>query len=168
MTEYRHRETGEIKTQGQWRRVHLNTSFPRVWTDETLEFLKVDPVLSVDPPTPGKFQKIEKNGAIQDENGNWVENWELVPMFSEYTDEEGVTHTVAEQEAMHQANLDVEAAYEVRERRDQALRETDYLALSDNTLSEEMAVYRQALRDITSHENFPHLNTVDWPTKPAV
>ena len=41
------------------------------------------------------------------------------------------------------------------------------MALSDNTLTEEMAAYRQALRDITSHANWPYLNEADWPVKPA-
>lgn len=27
--------------------------------------------------------------------------------------------------------------------------------------------YRQALRDITSHVNFPFLNEEDWPVKPV-
>jgi hypothetical protein len=28
-------------------------------------------------------------------------------------------------------------------------------------------VYRQALRDITDHVNFPYLADEDWPVKPA-
>lgn len=31
--------------------------------------------------------------------GTWEQRWEVVPRFTEYTDEQGVTHTVAEQEA---------------------------------------------------------------------
>lgn len=54
----------------------------------------------------------------------------------------------------------------VRDRRDALLAETDYLALSDNTLSADMTTYRQALRDITDHDNFPDLEDADWPTKP--
>ena len=38
----------------------------------------------------------------------------------------------------------------VREKRDRLLKETDYLALSDNTLSTEMTTYRQNLRDLTT------------------
>jgi hypothetical protein len=37
-------------------------------------------------------------------------------------------------------------------------------ALSDNTMSTEMAAYRQALRDITAQGGFPY--SVTWPTKP--
>jgi hypothetical protein len=57
-------------------------------------------------------------------------------------------------------------AKSVRMKRDQLISETDYLALSDNTMSEAMVVYRQALRDITDHVNFPNLADADWPTKP--
>lgn len=31
--------------------------------------------------------------------GTWEQRWEVVPRFTEYTDDQGVTHTVAEQEA---------------------------------------------------------------------
>ena len=161
MTEYRHRATGEVKTQGQWRKIHSNTSFPRVWTEATLDFLNVDPVLSAPQPTPGKYQTVKKDGAIQDAKGNWIENWVAVDMFA--TDDEG---TKAEKEAAYQAGLDATAARNVRNQRNSLLSQTDYLALSDTTLSEEMATYRQALRDITSHANFPHLEEGDWPTKP--
>ena len=37
---------------------------------------------------------------------------------------------------------------EIREIRNQQLSETDYLAMSDNTMSEEMKTYRQSMRDI--------------------
>ena len=52
----------------------------------------------------------------------------------------------------------------LREERDRLLAETDYLALSDNTLSAAMTTYRQALRDIT--DTYSDLDTVVWPTKP--
>ena len=53
---------------------------------------------------------------------------------------------------------------EIRAKRNKLLAETDYLALSDNTLSSDMAAYRQALRDVTSQAGFP--TNVTWPTKP--
>jgi hypothetical protein len=54
---------------------------------------------------------------------------------------------------------------EIRAKRNSLLAETDYLALSDTTLSSDMAAYRQALRDITSQSGFP--TSVTWPTKPT-
>ena len=52
----------------------------------------------------------------------------------------------------------------VRNKRDQLLKETDWMALSDVTMSAEMTSYRQALRDITGQAGFPY--SVTWPTKP--
>jgi hypothetical protein len=54
----------------------------------------------------------------------------------------------------------------VRKQRDRLITDTDWMALSDNTLTAEWATYRQALRDITDHVNFPHLQEADWPVKP--
>lgn len=68
-----------------------------------------------------------------------------------------------------QAELDRLAAaqplVELREERNRRLAETDYLALSDVTLSTEMAEYRQALRDLPDNTSDPANPT--WPVKPS-
>ena len=51
--------------------------------------------------------------------------------------------------------------------RNQKLKETDWYACSDITMSDDMKTYRQALRDITKHENWPNLEDSDWPTPPS-
>lgn len=56
-----------------------------------------------------------------------------------------------------------EAEQAIRNKRDQLLAETDWMALSDVTMSTEMQSYRQALRDITGQAGFPY--SVTWPTK---
>ena len=53
---------------------------------------------------------------------------------------------------------------DVRAQRDIYLKETDWWALSDVTMTQEQIDYRQALRDISSQDRFPY-GTV-WPTKP--
>jgi hypothetical protein len=59
------------------------------------------------------------------------------------------------------------AIKDLRAKRDRLIAETDYLALSDQTLSTEMATYRQALRDITNGiTTVEQANNVTWPTKP--
>ena len=56
----------------------------------------------------------------------------------------------------------------LRERRNVLLVETDYLALSDNTLADNMKTYRQELRDLTSGlDTVDKVNNVTWPTKPS-
>ena len=52
----------------------------------------------------------------------------------------------------------------VRNQRNRLLSDTDWMALSDNTMTPEWASYRQALRDITEQTGFPY--SVVWPTKP--
>ena len=165
MSEYRHTETGEVKTQGQWRSHYSNVSLPRAWKQATLDGLNLEAVLAAPKPTPAAYQTVVRDGVSQDANGNWVENWDLAWMFSDTT-EDGVTTTKAEHEAAYQATLDAKAGEAVRTKRNTLLAETDYMALSDVTMSSAMTTYRQALRDITTHANFPNLDEADWPTKP--
>lgn len=59
------------------------------------------------------------------------------------------------------------AIADVRSKRDALIAATDYLALSDNTLSSEMTTYRQNLRDITNGvDTVDKCNAISWPTKP--
>jgi hypothetical protein len=44
--------------------------------------------------------------------------------------------------------------------------ENCWTGMTDVTMAADMTTYRQALRDITAHENFPDLETEDWPTAP--
>ena len=58
-------------------------------------------------------------------------------------------------------------AKEVRQVRNLLLSESDWTQVPDSPVdSTAWATYRQALRDITAHANFPYLTEADWPTKP--
>lgn len=52
----------------------------------------------------------------------------------------------------------------LRQARFDLLAETDFYGHSDVVMSDAMAAYRQALRDIT--ETYTSLDDVVWPTKP--
>lgn len=163
MGEYRNRTTGEVKTQGQWRAANPNISLPKVWNENVYEVLDIDPVFSGTKPTEvGAYQNVVRDGVVQDSDGNWVENWVVVDMFAD----DETLGTKAEQEAAYQAQLDEQTAINNRNKRDALLAETDWTGLSDVTMSTEMATYRQSLRDITTHSNWPNLEEADWPTKP--
>ena len=72
----------------------------------------------------------------------------------------------AEEQAWNNGAFD-RAMADLRQKRNVLLKETDYLALSDNTLSTEMTTYRQSLRDITNGlTTVEEVNAVTWPTKP--
>ena len=166
MAEYRHTETGEVKNQGQWRSHYSNVSLPRTWKTATLAGLSLEAVLSSPAATTGAYQTSARDGVEQDTNGNWVEKYVARDMFADTTDEDGVTTTKAEHEAAYQAGLDAKVAESNRTKRDGLLADTDYFALTDVTMDAAMTTYRQALRDVTSHANFPNLDDADWPTKP--
>jgi hypothetical protein len=63
------------------------------------------------------------------------------------------------------SELEVDAKwYDIREKRNKLLAETDFYALSDVTMTTEMSNYRQALRDLPSSTSNP--DDVVFPTKP--
>jgi hypothetical protein len=65
-----------------------------------------------------------------------------------------------------QVELDM-AMQTLRAKRNKLLAETDYLALSDNTMTEEARTYRQALRDITEGVTTKEqAEAVVFPVKP--
>ena len=165
MGEYRNRTTGVVMTQGQIRAANPNMSLPRTWKAATLDALDLDPVLKSPAATVGQYQTSVRDGVEQDANGNWVEKYVARDMFADTT-EDGVTTTKAEHEAAYQARLDAKTAETNRTKRNTLLAETDYFALTDVTMDAAMTTYRQALRDITSHANWPDLGDDDWPVKP--
>jgi|TARA_R100001086_G_C11797599_1_gene248017 hypothetical protein len=57
---------------------------------------------------------------------------------------------------------------ELRTKRNNLLKETDFYALSDVTMSSDMATYRQNLRDLTNGlDTAEKVDNVTWPTKPS-
>ena len=139
----------EIYSIGKLRKDNPNTSFPRKIPEATLAAYDVYPYTTAEQPDFDQRTQKLNAGSITQVDGAWVEGW-------------SITDKTAEEITAY----DDAAAAAVRSSRDSLLAETDYLALSDNTLSAEMATYRQALRDITTHANFPNLEDADWPTKP--
>ena len=85
-------------------------------------------------------------------------NGELLDMTAE---EITVRETEVKAWTAGQADRDMAA---LRMERNKRLVDTDYLAMSDQTLSSDMTTYRQALRDIT--DSATSLKDVIWPTKP--
>ena len=79
-------------------------------------------------------------------------------------------------EAEYAAGANDRAAEEVRTKRDALLAESDWVTVKavDQNAQDSLGIqvpqawltYRQALRDITSHANFPNLQDTDWPETP--
>jgi hypothetical protein len=163
--EFRVRSSGELKSQGDIRKLNPNVSLPKVWNENVYEALGIDPVLETPQPEPSAaYKSVVRDGAEQDANDNWVQKWVERDMFSD-TEEDGVTTTKAEHETAYQAGLDAAAATAARSERDAKLAATDWMGLSDVTMSDDWKTYRQALRDVPAQSGFP--NSITWPTEPS-
>ena len=83
-------------TESEIRAAFPNTSFPVPFVaPEGYAVLFASPQPAHDPIT----QAVRETTPVLTDKGHWEQTWEVVPRFAEYTDDEGVTHTVAEQEA---------------------------------------------------------------------
>jgi len=165
MAEYRNRTTGEVKAKSQWKADNPNMSLPSVWNDSVLDALNLDPVLRSPAAVTTEYQMSVRDGVEQDANGNWIEKYIAKDIFAD-TVKDGVTTTKAEHEAAYQARLDAAVAETNRDTRNRLLADTDMYGLSDMTMTAEMTTYRQALRDLPTHANWPNLDDDDWPVKP--
>ena len=81
-------------------------------------------------------------------------------LVCEWDDDKGTFPTADEiNAAVVKGNWD-----RVRQERNKLLAETDFYALSDVTMSDDMATYRQALRDLPA--SVENSEDVVWPEKP--
>ena len=81
------------------------------------------------------------------------------------TDEEHAAR-VAEEKVWEDAKP-ARAFDALRNERDRKLQETDYFALSDVSMSDEMTAYRKALRDLPAqYNNSTVVGDITWPSKP--
>ena len=156
---YRIKSTGEIKSQGELRKMFYNTSFPRVWDESVLDHIGVDPVFESPTPATTRYQTAFKSG-VKQLNGKWVWAWTIGPTFT--SNEEA---TAAEQQAAYVQRIDDEQAKAIRADRDKLLVNTDWTQVADSPVDlVSWGIYREALRNIPNQEGFPF--NVEWPQKP--
>ena len=158
---YRIRSTGEVKTQGDIRKLHPNTSLPRIWDESICEALGIDVIFEGPQATGGDQYQYSQSAGIEEINGKWYTKYVLGPIFAD-NDEA----TAAQQEAAYKAAKDAEQAKSVRADRDAKLSASDWTQGKDiaENISTAWATYRQALRDVPAQAGFPW--NVTWPTQP--
>ena len=122
------------------RRDNPNTSFPKLLSDELLVEWGMYPYTAQARPDYDRLTQTVTQTAITEVNGAWTQGWTVSDMAAE------------------------DAAQNIRNKRDNLLSQTDWMALSDVSMEPYWAEYRQQLRDITAQEGFPF--NVVWPTKP--
>ena len=137
---------------GQLRRDNPKTSFPKQVPDEMLAEWNVFPVTITNRPTVDHTKNVTEGTPVLI-NGTWTQVWETTDATAE---------EIAER-TDQQANS-------VRSQRDNLLSQSDWRVIkaqeTGTAMSAEWVAYRQALRDITDHANFPWLDDADWPVKP--
>ena len=89
---------------------------------------------------------------------NWVTVWD---------DTEKKNQGLTWEEPAADTKTDAEKLADLRDLRNAKLRDTDFYALSDQTLSNDMKTYRQSLRDITKTYQSMDAEGFAWPTKPS-
>lgn len=145
---YRLKSTGEIKSQGEIRKMFPNVSLPAVWDAAVLNRLNIDPILESPAPQVTRYQTASKNGVTQNASGNWVWAW-----------------VVTDADAETVAGIDKQEADSVRSHRNTLLSDSDWTQIADAPVNKAAwATYRQSLRDVTLQAGFPW--NVSWPVKP--
>ena len=118
-----------------------------------------------EPTKEEEFKEMFRKITGADENGSAIETAD--------TSKWGVTW---KQVTDKMAEIDAAAPMkELRKQRDAKLAETDWTALSDVTMADNMKTYRQALRDLPASNDGKDaslasdgsLENVKWPQKPA-
>ena len=110
--------TGEYPvSEASIRTYYPNTSFPVPFqAPEEYSF-----VFPAPQPEHNRVTKSVREGTpVLTDKGHWEQRWEVVPLFSEYTDSSGVLHTIQEQEAVAIANDNALIAALARETAKQA------------------------------------------------
>lgn len=133
------------------------------------------PVLnSPTPVVPNPVLQYAKEIApAQDSLGNWMQQFEVVDIYSDYTDPDGVFHSKQEQEAEAIAKDEAQKKQQNKQQAEQLLQATDWTATvdiadpaySDPYLSNqaEFLTYRSQVRKIAVN---PPVTVNVWPTKP--
>lgn len=162
--EIRNRETGAVITISEFKAEHPRTAFPKQINTLVLDSYGYDAVLNGAAATTSGPYEVSVRDGVEEVNGQWFTKFVVGPTFTD-NDEA----TAAEQEAAYRARIDSEAGTRVRAERASKLAASDWTVLTDSPLTTakktEWKTYRQALRDITSAEGFPH--DVTWPSEPS-
>ena len=143
---------------------HPNISFAFPLSDEILSETGFARFQYSDKPSFNTLtqEAIEKTPDLI--NGIAVQSWEIVEKYSESEKIKILSDYQSKELEQNKQSI--------REIRDIKLKESDWMIIKSVetgiNVDAEWKNYRQALRDITTHANFPNLQDSDWPTKPEV
>ena len=144
MPDFRIRETGEVVSDSEFRLRNKHTSFPRIIDEPLQDQFGIDMIFEgPQKQGPPPYSQTYRDG-IECIKGKWYTKYSIRQQDKEPIDEQ--------------------RAVGVRLTRDNLIKESDWRAVSDRKLEPAWKRYRQALRDLTKQEGFPH--DVEWPVDP--
>ena len=156
----------ELKTWSQIKADYPNTSFPTEPNITLINDFGFEEVIFPNKPTASSNLKIIVEDGVKKEADGWTLKYKEIDKHSDSKDLNGNVITKASQDEKFLKKVDENQQERIRNIRNNLLAETDFYALSDVTMSDDMKTYRQALRDISKHSNWPNITESDWPTKP--
>lgn len=167
--ELRNRTTGVVITDRQFRSEFPSVSFPKVLTPEIIQAYGYDPVLEgPQATTVPPYQYSQRDGVVE-VDGQWFTHYIAGPVFTDYTDDEGVVHTASEQYEAYCFGKDAEQGKAIRDDRNKRLADCDWTQLADSPLDADAknvwALYRETLRMVPEQTGFPW--NVEWPPVPG-
>jgi len=136
-------------------------------TPDALQTLGIDVVLEGPQATGGTVYQYSMFNGLEQIDGTWYTKYTLGPVFTDTpATDDSPAKTAAENEAAYKAIKDAERAQNVRNQRNELLKDSDWTQIADSPVNkEDWAAYRQSLRNLPSAEGFPW--TVTFPSKPA-
>ena len=144
MPDFRIRETGEIVSDKQFRLNHKHTSFPRIIDEPLQDQFGIDMIFEgPQRQGPEPYSQTYRDG-IECIKGKWYTKYSIREQDKEL--------------------IDKQREENIRNQRNNLMKESDWRAVCDRELEPEWKEYRQTLRDIPKQEGFPH--DVKWPIDP--
>jgi hypothetical protein len=140
------KETGAVMYESKFRAMFPNTSMPQQLSEELINAFGADIVFEGPQASPTRYQVAFANG-VEQLDGKWYTKYSVAEM-----DQEAITAKNTEQ------------AKNVRQQRDEKLKETDWRFRSDMNPSQDWVNYCQSLRDVPLQSGFPW--EINWPTQP--
>jgi len=160
--EIRIRNTGEVMTEITFRDTFRDRVLPAQLTAEWLESFAggCDVVLEGPQATTQYPYEFSYRNGVEQIDGQWYTKYSVGPVF--VSDSDG---TAEEKMAEYRAQKDAEQGKNVRQTRNEKLKDCDWTQLADSTADKQAwATYRQALRDVPAQAGFPW--NVQWPDQP--
>ena len=166
MSEYYNEKTKKVGTWSDIVSANPNTSFPSTPSEDVAKSFGWELLHQGEIPAVTSDLKIlSQDGIEKNDQNQWVKKWLVADRHKAYKDGDGKTVTKKSQDDAWNKSKSDAIAIEYRERRNTRLSETDHYGLSDVTMSAKVKTYRQALRDLPTHKNWPNLEEEDWPTR---